>query len=50
MKENSDKKKLKNYETSILTWNKGRFGRYKTLTKINKEAFKKSVSAKDKET
>ena len=50
MKENSDKKKLKDYEKSILTWNKGRFGKYKTLTKINREAFNKSKNTKDKET
>jgi hypothetical protein len=39
MKEEPIKKLLKNYESSLTTWNKGKFGKYQLLRKINKKAF-----------
>ena len=48
MPESSKKKLLKSYETKTLTWNKGRFGKYKTLSKINKVAFEKSQKSRGK--
>ena len=42
MKETTKNKKLKVYELSNMTWNKGRLGKYKLLRKINKKAFKLS--------
>ena len=35
MKDTPDKKLLKEYECSLITWNKGRHGKYKILKKIN---------------
>ena len=42
MKDEPIKKLLKNYESSLTTWNKGELGKYQLLRKINKEAFKRS--------
>ncbi len=36
-------KNLKPYESTLTTWNRGKFGKYKILKKINKKAFKDSV-------
>jgi|TARA_B100001778_G_C18357392_1_gene524794 hypothetical protein len=46
MKETPSKKKLKDYEQAHLTWNKGRYGKYKILKKLNKKAFNSSVSSR----
>ena len=35
MKESPSKKKLKDYEQAHLTWNKGRYGKYKILKKLS---------------
>lgn len=48
MKDAPEKKQLKSYEQAHLTWNKGRFGKYKTLSKINKVAFEKSQKSRGK--
>ncbi len=45
MKDTPEKKQLRGYEQAHLTWNKGRFGKYKLLKKLNKKAFKSSVSS-----
>ena len=37
---------LKDYEQAHLTWNKGRYGKYKILKKLNKKAFNSSVSSR----
>ena len=42
MKEEPIKKLLKNYESSLTTWNKGKLGKYQLLRKINKKAFELS--------
>jgi len=42
MKDTPDKK-LKEYETMLVTWNKGRHGKYKILRKNNKKAFNLST-------
>ncbi len=36
-------KNLKPYESTLTTWNRGKFGKYRILKKINKKAFKDSV-------
>ncbi len=46
MKDTPDKKLLKEYECSLITWNKGRHGKYKILKKINKKAFNLSISSR----
>ena len=34
---------LKSYETKLTTWNRGKFGKYKILKKMNKQAYKDSI-------
>ena len=41
MPKKSENNKLKPYETKSITWNKGKQGKYKILSKINREAFEK---------
>ena len=45
MKDTPDKKQLIDYEYALVTWNKGRYGKYKMLKKWNKKAFKLAVSS-----
>ena len=45
MKDTPDKKQLKDYERKLVTWNKGKHGKYKKLKKLNKRAFNLSVSS-----
>ena len=42
MPKKSENNKLKPYETKSITWNKGKQGKYKILSKINREAFEKA--------
>ena len=37
---------LKKYESVQTTWNKGKFGKYKILRKINKQAYDLSTATK----
>ena len=37
------RKKLKSYESKLTTWNRGKFGKYKILKKINKQAYLDSI-------
>jgi len=46
MKE-QNKKKLKSYEIDLVTWNRGKHGKYKMLKKINKRAFEKQLKMSD---
>ena len=46
MKDTPNKKQLKDYERKLVTWNKGKHGKYKNLKKLNKRAFNLSVSSK----
>tara|TARA_B110000008_G_C16775557_1_gene486369 strand:+ start:514 stop:654 length:141 start_codon:yes stop_codon:yes gene_type:complete len=46
MKE-ENKKKLKDYEINLVTWNRGKYGKYKILKKINKKAFAKQLKMSD---
>ncbi len=48
MKDAQKKKLLKDYESSLTTWNKGKLGKYKLLRKINKKAFKRSIVTTEK--
>jgi|TARA_Y100000389_G_C17440794_1_gene508427 hypothetical protein len=43
MKEAPKKEPLKNYESSLTTWNKGKLGKYQILRKINKEAYQRTT-------
>ena len=43
MKDKSKNKDGKDYEITLTTWNKGKFGKYKLLKKNNKIAFDKST-------
>ena len=45
MKDTTEKKQLKDYESDHLTWNKGKHGKYKILKKWNKKAFNLSISS-----
>ena len=46
MPKKSKNNKLKPYETKSITWNKGKQGKYKILSKINREAFEKAQTEK----
>ncbi len=37
------RKKLKSYESKLTTWNRGKFGKYKILKKMNKQAYRDSI-------
>ena len=37
------RKKLKTYESKLTTWNRGKFGKYKILKKMNKQAYLNSI-------
>tara|TARA_Y100000748_G_scaffold295469_1_gene287253 strand:+ start:2216 stop:2365 length:150 start_codon:yes stop_codon:yes gene_type:complete len=37
------RKKVKSYEANLTTWNRGKFGKYKILKKMNKKAYHDSV-------
>ena len=37
------RKNHKSYETKLTTWNRGKFGKYKILKKMNKQAYKDSI-------
>lgn len=37
------RKKLKSYEAKLTTWNRGKFGKYKILKKMNKQAYQDSL-------
>ena len=37
------RKKLKSYESKLTTWNRGKFGKYKILKKMNKQAYLNSI-------
>ena len=37
------RKKLKTYESKLTTWNRGKFGKYKILKKMNKQAYLDSI-------
>ena len=37
------RKKLKSYESKLTTWNRGKFGKYKILKKMNKQAYLDSI-------
>ena len=37
------RKKLKSYESKLITWNRGKFGKYKILKKMNKQAYLDSI-------
>ena len=37
------RKKLKSYETKLTTWNRGKFGKYKMLKRMNKQAYQDSI-------
>ena len=37
------RKKLKSYESKLTTWNRGKFGKYKILKKMNKQAYHNSI-------
>ena len=50
MPKKSENNKLKPYETRSITWNKGKQGKYKILSKINREAFEKAQEINKKET
>tara|TARA_B100001996_G_C18349048_1_gene473240 strand:- start:103 stop:255 length:153 start_codon:yes stop_codon:yes gene_type:complete len=39
MKEKQYKKNIKSYESIEITWNKGKYGKYKLLRTLNKKAF-----------
>ena len=45
MKDTPNKKQLKDYECTLVTWNKGKHGKYKKLKKLNKKAFNLSISS-----
>tara|TARA_X000000368_G_scaffold393361_1_gene358995 strand:- start:92 stop:235 length:144 start_codon:yes stop_codon:yes gene_type:complete len=46
MKHSTKNKHLKKYELVETTWNKGKFGKYRILKKINKLAFNSSTNSK----
>ena len=48
MKEEPIKKVLKTYESSLITWNKGKLGKYQLLRKINKKAFELAKTITEK--
>tara|TARA_B100001996_G_scaffold30831_1_gene23425 strand:+ start:1458 stop:1610 length:153 start_codon:yes stop_codon:yes gene_type:complete len=48
MKEKQYKKNLKNYEFIEITWNKGKYGKYKLLKELNKKAFINSTKSTHK--
>ena len=50
MPKKSENNKLKPYETKSITWNKGKQGKYKILSKINRKAFEKAQAINKKET
>ena len=50
MPKKSKNNELKPYETKSITWNKGKQGKYKILSKINREAFEKAQEINKKET
>ena len=37
------RKKLKSYESKLTTWNRGKFGKYKILKRMNKQAYEDSI-------
>ena len=37
------RKKLRSYESKLTTWNRGKFGKYKILKKMNKQAYQDSL-------
>ena len=50
MPKKSENNQLKPYETKSITWNKGKQGKYKILSKINRKAFEKAQAINKKET
>lgn len=46
MKDKTKNSHLKKYESVQTTWNKGKFGKYRILKKINKQAFDSSSAPK----
>lgn len=48
MKDISNKKSLKEYESTLTTWNKGKMGKYQLLKRLNKRAFDLSMRSIEK--
>jgi len=48
MKEKQYKENIKSYEAIETTWNKGKYGKYKLLRKLNKKAFIDSIKPNHK--
>ncbi len=38
------RKKVKSYEAKLTTWNRGKFGKYSILKKLNKQAYYDSIT------